>query len=103
MSAPDLSTAPRVRPFVSQTARFAGGVDTPSAFLEQCLIELTAREAKVGAFVTLSLDAARAAAERSSARWRSGKPLSAIDGMPIGIKDIIETADMPTEMGSPLF
>jgi Asp-tRNA(Asn)/Glu-tRNA(Gln) amidotransferase A subunit family amidase len=29
--------------------------------------------------------------------------LSAIDGMPIGIKDIIETADMPTEMGSPLF
>src|SRR6202008_5177651 len=28
---------------------------------------------------------------------------SAIDGMPIGIKDIIETADMPTENGSPLF
>ena len=26
-----------------------------------------------------------------------------IDGMPIGIKDIIETADMPTENGSPLF
>ena len=32
-----------------------------------------------------------------------GKPLSPIDGMPIGIKDVIETADMPTEMGSPLF
>jgi hypothetical protein len=26
-----------------------------------------------------------------------------IDGMPLGIKDIIETADMPTEQGSPLF
>src|SRR5208337_58967 len=36
-------------------------------------------------------------------RWRGGRPLSPIDGMPIGIKDIIETADMPTEQGSPLF
>jgi len=36
-------------------------------------------------------------------RWRDNKPVSAIDGMPIGIKDIIETADMPTGMGSPLF
>src|SRR3954470_19401104 len=103
MSAPDFSTAPRARPFLAQTARFANGADTPRAFLESCLSELAAREPKVGAFVTLSLDAARAAAERSTARWRSGTPLSAIDGMPIGVKDIIETADMPTEMGSPLF
>jgi len=29
--------------------------------------------------------------------------LSPIDGMPLGIKDIIETADLPTEQGSPLF
>ncbi len=29
--------------------------------------------------------------------------MSPIDGMPVGIKDIIETVDMPTEMGSPLF
>jgi hypothetical protein len=47
--------------------------------------------------------AARAAADRSAARWRNGRPLSSIDGMPLGIKDIIETADMPTEQGSPLF
>ena len=38
----------------------------------------------------------------SSARWRDGKPLSPIDGMPIAIKDIIETADMPTGQGSPM-
>ena len=46
---------------------------------------------------------ARVAADRSAARWREGLPLSAIDGMPLGIKDIIETVDMPTEQGSPLF
>ncbi len=44
-----------------------------------------------------------AAAERSTARWRDGKPLSPIDGMPIGIKDVIETVDMPTQMGRRLF
>ena len=32
-----------------------------------------------------------------------GCPLSPIDGMPIGIKDIIETADFPTENGSPIY
>src|SRR6185503_16987429 len=35
--------------------------------------------------------------------WRTGQPLSPIDGMPVGIKDIMETEDMPTELGSPLF
>ena len=29
--------------------------------------------------------------------------MSLIDGMPVGIKDIVETIDMPTEMGSPLY
>ena len=45
----------------------------------------------------------RAAADAASARWKSGSPLSRIDGMPVGIKDIIETAQFPTQMGSPLF
>src|SRR5205807_6813220 len=36
-------------------------------------------------------------------RWRAMRPLSPIDGMPVAIKDIIETADMSTEQGSPLF
>ena len=65
--------------------------------------DLEAWEPKIGAFVTLNLAGARAAADRSTERWRAGKPLSPIDGMPIGIKDIIETIDMPTENGSPLF
>src|SRR5262245_57229922 len=94
---------PRMRPFLAQTSRFASGAESPRDFLEGCLAEVEAREPKVGAFVTLSLDAARAAADRSTKRWRAGAPLSPIDGMPVGIKDIIETADMPTEMGSPLF
>ena len=79
------------------------GKNSPREFLERCIAELEAWEPKIGAFVTLSLAAARTAADRSTERWRAGKPLSPIDGMPIGVKDIIETIDMPTENGSPLF
>src|SRR5215203_3340236 len=103
MLAPELKKKPAMRPFLLAARRFADGADTPRAFLEQCLGEFAGWQPRVGAFVTYDLAAARAAADRSTARWRAGKPLSAIDGMPVGIKDIIETFDMPTEMGSPLF
>jgi Asp-tRNA(Asn)/Glu-tRNA(Gln) amidotransferase A subunit family amidase len=96
-------TIPQVIPFFSAAANFAGGRDTPREFLERCLDRLEAFEPAVGAFVCHDVAAARAAADRSAARWRDGRLLSPIDGMPLGIKDIIETADMPTEQGSPLF
>jgi Asp-tRNA(Asn)/Glu-tRNA(Gln) amidotransferase A subunit family amidase len=91
------------KPYLSATARFANGGDTPRDFLERCLADLATLEPKIGAFVYLGLDAARAAADQSTKRWRDGKPLSKLDGMPVGIKDIIETIDLPTEQGSPLF
>ena len=65
--------------------------------LERCLADLDRLEPQIGAFVNLSLNAARVAADQSTKRWSDGKPLSKIDGMPVGIKDIIETIDMPTE------
>ena len=102
MNAPD-AMKPRMRPFLPATADFVSGKNSPRQFLERCIADLDAWEPKIGAFVTLNLAGARAAADRSSKRWRAGKPLSPIDGMPIGVKDIIETIDMPTENGSPLF
>ncbi len=51
----------------------------------------------------MNLEGARAAADAATERWKSGDTLSLIDGMPVGIKDVMETADMPTEQGSPLF
>jgi Asp-tRNA(Asn)/Glu-tRNA(Gln) amidotransferase A subunit family amidase len=106
MSASDAMTStmtPVLRPYLPATQNFASAKDSPRDFLERCLVALDAWEPRIGAFVTLNIDAARAEADRSSARWRGGNPLSPIDGMPLGIKDIIETADMPTENGSPLF
>ena len=102
MNASD-ATTPVLRPYLPATADFGAGRDSPRDFLERCLAALDAWEPRIGAFVTLNLAEARAAADRSTARWRAGNPLSPIDGMPLGIKDIIETADMPTQNGSPLF
>ena len=46
---------------------------------------------------------ARDAADQAGARYKAGRPLGPVDGMPVGIKDLIETYDMPTEFGSELF
>jgi Asp-tRNA(Asn)/Glu-tRNA(Gln) amidotransferase A subunit family amidase len=96
-------TTPQPIAFFRAVANFAAGQDTPRDLLERCLARLDEFEPAVGAFVCHDIAAARAAADRSAERWRSGRPLSPIDGMPLAIKDIIETADMPTEQGSPLF
>jgi len=89
--------------FAQTLGAFASGTETPREFLDACIDEIEEREGDVQAFTFLQLDAARAAADASTQRWEEGAPLSAIDGMPIGVKDVIETADMPTQMGSGLF
>ena len=103
MLAPDEKLKLSSKPYLAATPRFASGADTPRDFLERCLADIAALEPKIGAFVHLNLDVARTVADESTARWREGRTRSPIDGMPIGIKDIIETIDMPTEQGSPLF
>ncbi len=60
-------------------------------------------EPAIAAFVTPDLATARAMADAATSRWRAGQPLSAIDGMPFVVKDMIETADLPTQMNSPIY
>ena len=83
--------------------KFRSGETTPRAYLESCLDTIARLDGNVGAFLQLNVEAAQRSADESTARWRAGKPLSPIDGMPIGIKDIIETIDMPTGQGSPIW
>ena len=89
--------------FVRASAAFREGRSTPRAFLEQCLAAVRRYDKSIHAFVTLDVRAARKAADAATRRYKSGKPLSPIDGCPIAVKDIIATADMPTQMNSPLF
>ncbi|HLX29073.1 MAG TPA: amidase family protein [Casimicrobiaceae bacterium] len=67
--------------------------------VEACLARIEAREATIGAWVHLDVEAARDAA---MARDRE-PPHGPLHGVPIAVKDIIDTADMPTEYGSPIY
>lgn len=90
--------------FAAAAASFQTGKDSPRDFLERCLAAIAAREGEVLAFTARSdVTQARKLADEASARWRTGAPLSPVDGMPFGVKDVIETIDLPTQMGSPLY
>jgi Asp-tRNA(Asn)/Glu-tRNA(Gln) amidotransferase A subunit family amidase len=87
--------------FDTTTARkmIADGSFTASEYLRACLDRVTTREADVGAWTYLAHEAALEQAERADERTGSG----ALHGIPIAIKDIIDTHDMPTEHGSPIY
>ncbi|HEV7823068.1 MAG TPA: amidase [Burkholderiales bacterium] len=89
--------------FAHAVPDFLSGKSTPRELLERCLERVVSREGEVKAFVVLNIEAARAAADAATTRYRAGKPLSSVDGCPVGIKDIMDTFDLPTQMGSPAF
>lgn len=94
---------PNIISFDGSVANFQAGRDSPRKFLERCLNVIAARDDIVKAFVTLNIEGARKAADAATRRYKAGKPLSPVDGCPVAIKDIIATADMPTQMNSPAF
>ena len=98
-----INPKPTASSYFAATGAFRDGTDSPRAFLERCLESIHTHEPDIGAFVATNVDAARVTADGASERWKSASMLSLIDGMPIGIKDIMETHDMVTEQGSPLF
>src|SRR5262245_10517015 len=89
--------------FADARAAFADSRATPRAWLERCLEQIARREHEVRAFVELDVDAARRAADASTDRWRRGRPLSRLDGMPVGIKDCFDVRGLPTRVNSALF
>jgi aspartyl-tRNA(Asn)/glutamyl-tRNA(Gln) amidotransferase subunit A len=68
----------------------------------QAITERIARHNKtLNAFAALSPQAMTAAAE-SAARWRAGRPLGLLDGVPVTVKDLVDLAGYPTRRGSRL-
>ena len=70
---------------------------TPAQAVDLCADAIAKRESEVGAFVTLDIEGARKAAHTPGLK---DKPLR---GLPVALKDIFDTADMPTEYGSPIY
>jgi Asp-tRNA(Asn)/Glu-tRNA(Gln) amidotransferase A subunit family amidase len=76
------------------------GVISSTQLVEACLAQVRATEGQVEAWAFLDPEHALAQA-RAADDWRlEGRPIGALHGVPVGVKDIIDTADMPTENGS---
>ncbi|MGZ5120573.1 MAG: amidase family protein, partial [Burkholderiales bacterium] len=76
-------------------AGIAAGKIQSEALVAACLVRIRAREPEVAAWAQLEPEIAlRQARERDRQA-----PRSRLHGIPIGVKDVIDTADMPTEYG----
>ena len=84
------------------TQGFAVGTFSPVEATEGALRAIEAHDAVLNAFRLVDADAAREDARASEQRWRAGKPLSPIDGVPTSIKDLLLTKGWPTLRGSRL-
>lgn len=78
---------------VAVAAAVEAGRTTAAAAIERSIAAVEAHDERLSAFVTTGFDEARAAAAASG-------PLA---GLALGVKDIIDTAGLATEMGSPLY
>ena len=78
------------------------GLLTSEELVQSCLERIRQVEPTVQAWQFLDEEHALAQARAADERRRSGEPVGALHGIPVGIKDIIDTADMPTENGTVL-
>ncbi|WP_029582343.1 amidase [Bradyrhizobium sp. URHD0069] len=76
---------------------------TSAELTADCLKQVAAVDEKVQAWAFLDRSYAMQQAEAADAHRKQGKALGPLHGVPIGIKDIFDTSDMPTEFGSPLW
>ncbi|SDI24139.1 amidase [Alloyangia pacifica] len=80
--------------------RLASGALSALALAEACIARIEARDAEIRAWAWFDADFVRAQARHLDAHRASGKPIGPLHGLPVGVKDIIDTARIPTENGS---
>ena len=74
---------------------------TSQALVERCISQINKLEPLVHAWVLVDAEGAMASAAESDQRRLAGAPLSSVDGIPFGVKDIIDVSDWPTVAGFP--
>jgi Asp-tRNA(Asn)/Glu-tRNA(Gln) amidotransferase A subunit family amidase len=88
---------------VQAAARIAKGELRSEELVKACLARIDAREAALQAFAYIDPDHALRQARAADAALRTGAAVGPLHGIPVGVKDIVDTSDMPTRYGSPAF
>ena len=81
-------------------AAFRAGDLDPEAVVDALLDRIARRDPALNSLVAIDAEGARAAARDSASRWRAGAPRSAIDGVPLTVKDNLLMAGLPATWGS---
>lgn len=81
---------------------FARGRASPVEAVEAVVSRIDAVDGTVGGFTALCLERAREEARASEAAWRRGEARP-LEGVPFGVKDLFDTAEVRTAYGSPMF
>ena len=76
---------------------------TSAELVRDCLAQVDAVEDKVQAFAFLDREYVMRQANAADEHRRHGRATGPLHGVPVAIKDIFDTGDMPTEFGSPLW
>ena len=91
-----------MNPALALADGFARGSLSPVESLTQACARLATVDSELCIMIATRDQAALyKEAQASEQRWRAGKPLSALDGVPIAVKDNILTHDLPTSWGNP--
>lgn len=89
---------------ISQAAAdIRDGRITSAELVADCLARIGEVDPAIEAWAYLDRDHAMRQAEHADEQRRLGKALGPLHGVPIGVKDIFDTTDMPTELGSPFW
>ena len=73
------------------------------AYCESCLARIRASEGRLKAWIALDFERALTIAIARDTERAQGGRTGALHGIPVGVKDVYDTDDLPTEMGSPTF
>lgn len=81
----------------------AHGEFSAEELCKACLDRIAEREDSVGAWAFFDREQALAQARALDQKSAAGEPLGPLHGLPVGLKDIFDTSDMPTECGSAFY
>lgn len=84
-------------------AGVASGQLSSVALVTSCLARISETDDAIKAWAHLDADHALAQAAECDRIRKSGLATGSLHGVPVGLKDIIDTADMPTQRGTPIF
>jgi aspartyl-tRNA(Asn)/glutamyl-tRNA(Gln) amidotransferase subunit A len=89
-------TEPHFLTAVEAAAAIAARTLSPVELTQALLLRIQRLDPKLNAFIQLDADAALTAARAAEAEIMAGRPRGALHGVPVGIKDIIDVAGLPT-------